>query len=428
MKHFCDLPIPVIREIIGKTWAISEKLDGSYMRAGIDENGRFYTARKGSAVYYDFTDWPDLAWTNYFRSAHIALEEVFFTLQQHNRVDPGDYLDFEVIAGEMPNSINYGLFGANTLWITGGSMPYGSMAISGKELFRFDGTQSSMGFIKVASNFIRTMDGKSAYRERKETNWSIRKTNELWVDPKDFFDDRTQNIKTWLDVTVEFRGHEINHGDFLDLKLNRKPEFITDEDWKANRLEIIAAAKDRREKLRGDFEILCNVAARAMKSKLSTDYLRKPRNPADIEGTVVKTFRTEVNGNTTTSIPVIFKMVDKEHFAPLNNFTHIVRYWLQGGRRPERPSFWSRTQDWPEQKRLDRLEVLRRRYQRGKYSMDHKSRFGKVSYANWDLDQRTLLLFAELKERIQNGRNGIQGQSSSNQQGRDYPHAEVGSS
>lgn len=411
MKHLCDLPIPTIRAILSKTWRLSEKLDGSFMRAGLDENGVFYTERKGKNRYYSVDDWPDLPWTNYFRSAHLALEAVFDGLVNDNLLT-GKYVDIEVIGGELPNSIRYSMFSANNLWITGGTAFMEVAEIGGKKLFRFGGNQSHFGYIKVASNFWKTTDGIDLVKERKEIAWSLRRMDTLDIDAHQLFEGRELNLRTWLERTVVFRGETTNNGDLLDAKLNRKPEFVQQEDWSANRLEILAQLKAKREFLRDEFVKLCNVTARILKLKLQhvdyENFKKRIPSPGEVEGVVISVWLDYPE-------KLVFKVVDKDHFAPLNNFTHIVRYWLQGGRRPERPSFWSRTEHWPTQKRLDRLEVLRRRYQRGKYALEHTFDRRPLAYSNWELDQRTLLLFAELKQRIQNGWGSIQGQSPSDQ-------------
>src|SRR5690606_38629108 len=56
-----------------------------------------------------------------------------------------------------------------------------------------------------------------------------------------------------------------------------------------------------------------------------------------------------------------FKLVD-DNFPAANRFTHWVRYCLQGGTRPPKPSFLTRTAHWPIEKRIERLHKLRDRY------------------------------------------------------------------
>ncbi len=410
MKHLCELPIPTIRAILEEKWKVTEKLDGSFIRAGLDDNGIFYTERKGNSRYYHVDDWPDLPWTNSFRSAHLALECVFDALSENDYT--GKYVDIEVIAGELPNSIRYNLFEANNLWITGGTALMIQARLNNRNLFQFNGNQSQLGLIKVSSNVWKTKNGIDMFKERKDIAWSLRAVQPTLFDPKIRFDGRDLNLRNWLERRVDFRGQPTNNGDILDAKLNRKPEFVEDYDWIENRKTVIAELKVKRESLRGEFEKLCNVTARMLKTwflhQEYHEFKKRKVSPADIEGVVVTVLMDDDR-------EIVFKVVDKELFAPLNNFTHIVRYWLQGGRRPERPSFWTRTAHWPMQKRLDRLEQLRRRYQVSKYSLKHVADIRPLSYANWELDERTLLLFAELKQRIQNGWGSIQGQSSSDQ-------------
>lgn len=405
MKHLCDLPISTIRQIFSQPrWEINEKLDGSYLRAGIDEDGRFYTLRKGKAIYYNVNDWPDMAWTNHFRSAHIALRELFALLRDEGNLPVSSYLDVEILAGEMPNSIQYGLFYANSIWIHGGNFEIDDVIVGENSLFRYQAAHSQLGAIYVSTDMWKSFMGDRLEKSKTKIGWNIAKNRSTRIDPRVMRQDPIPYIPEWLDLECEVEGFASSNGQILDAKLNRKPDWVTQEYWDTNRVEFLAKLKLLRELKRKDLEILCNIYARLIKTNLP-EY-RSYRKPTSIEGTVVT---VDVG-----SEKVVFKMVDKEHFAPLNNFTHIVRYWLQGGRRPERPCFLSRTASWPTDDRLKRLEILRRRYIRNCHKLVHVSRFGTLRYSSMDLNERTLVLFAELKERIANGRCGFQGQGTTN--------------
>ena len=400
MKHLCDLPASVIRKAFTEaSWRVCEKLDGSYMKAGYDDHGRFYTQRKGNVVYHSYTDWPDLPWTNYFRSAHLALFNIFELLREHNAVSNGDFLEFEVIAGDTPNSITYTFVMANSLVVIGGTFDLANTVIGPGAVFKFNALNSQFGSFNVSSLMWFSDRGITMVKKTKIVNWHLRKPVDFPFDPKYLMQDRVLSIPQWLDAPTRLATFDLTNGEALELKLNRKPSFISDEHWKSYRPFLIDKMRELRDEKQKQLEILCNLYARIMRNNLQTSVSNVLYRGYVAEGVVV---RTHIDGTVVT-----FKMVDKEYFAPLNNFTHIVRYWLQGGRRPERPCFMSRTADWPVEKRLARLEVLRRRFVSNSYQMIHTTPYGDIRYSTQDLYYRTTLLFAELKERIANGRGSI---------------------
>jgi len=111
IPHIEDLdPLEFLHVIqnLGRMRA-TEKLDGSNMIVGCDDNGYLYTSReaKGHAKRCFLThDWSLNAYDNAFRNAHAAvyLLQTYF----YQYLQPGDQLEVEVLFGQQPNTILYG--------------------------------------------------------------------------------------------------------------------------------------------------------------------------------------------------------------------------------------------------------------------------------------------------------------------------------
>lgn len=425
MKHLHELPIPVLCDLFTRPWNVNEKFDGSYMRAGFDDTGRFYTERKGHHTRcYHVDDWDDKPWTNAFRGAHLALETVLVDHLYGRQVNAteifgnGDFLDCEIMYGAMPNAVLYHneltTSKLNSIIINGMSKAVPDSAIVRRE--RWIAFKSSYN-LDISSIQIRTKiwfseDGTSLEKVDQDQEWAILYNTPQWMQVSDFWGKHEKSlfdIEKWLSRMLFVNcTYHISRYELLTVKLNKKPDFINDADWADNRKAIVAALKEEREKLSKQLQMYCNVFARVLKYQFHYPTWQNQYRPSEHEGLVIY-----APANTPQGKAISCKVVDKEHFAPLNNFAHIVRYWLQGGRRPERPSFMSRTQEWPVEKRLARLEVLRQRYVRGKDRIKLSNRFSELNYRDCkELDQRTLLLFAELKQRIINGRSSVQSENS----------------
>jgi hypothetical protein len=104
---------------------------------------------------------------------------------------------------------------------------------------------------------------------------------------------------------------------------------------------------------------------------------------------------------------VTFKIVNREVFPDLNLFTHRVKYWIVGGRRPARSSFLSRTKDWPKAERLARLDMLLERYLKHHTKLTKEIHLLRKKWSiryDGSLHLRTLGMFYDTRKRIENGR------------------------
>lgn len=383
IKHFVDLPVAKMRALMdSEHWTISEKFDGSYIRAGVDEQG-FYTNRKGNRVYRHVDDWDDKPWTNAFRAAHVILQE--FT--EAYGFSAGHYVDVEIINGSNPNTVLYPFDFYNSLILINSNHP--NLITS---------TLSSSNIVAFASTnekYWMSYDGITLTKDTPtidDRSWTIIHNNKR---PLNLDFRANYGFPQFLNRTIMFRGGIITNGELLETNLNKVPEwwdaFVMGE-YSENRAANVAEIKARRQKARDEMELMYENTALSL-----INIFNAGRALNSSEGVVCQ---ISLSDNTTETV----KFVPRRIFSKENHYSHWVRYCLQGQRRPERPSFVTRTAHWPVDKRLARLEQLRKRY------LDHNNMMncGVVSYRDHSqLHLRTLALFAELRERIQNGWTGI---------------------
>ena len=100
----------------------------------------------------------------------------------------------------------------------------------------------------------------------------------------------------------------------------------------------------------------------------------------------------------------MYKILSNEKdFKKANYYSYWLKFNIVGGRRPKKPSFLRRTQNWSTEERLARLEKLRNRYIRNRNRLTRTYGPYTVSYSD-DLNIRMLAMFNDTKNRIENGR------------------------
>jgi hypothetical protein len=109
ITHIEDLPIGKFVSVVKHIaeYEITEKVDGSQLLFGIDDNG-FYTSRetKGGKRIYDQSEYGFKFSETYMRSAHVVLESVLPLLKSAG-LRPGCQVEAEVLHGELPNVVQY---------------------------------------------------------------------------------------------------------------------------------------------------------------------------------------------------------------------------------------------------------------------------------------------------------------------------------
>lgn len=386
IPHYENLSAQQFYESLDLNWSVSEKLDGTYVEAGLDEQGHFYTQRKGGKPVYSLDVLPEECWTSTYRVAHTVLAGLFETFVAQKVIEPGRCMGFEVLDGTRPNTIEYkmdhGFHGM--IYATMVDWEPSSELYSIMETFVIQATVT-----RLVSRTGETIEHRTA-KEKWKTKINYTVGSSIVKESLTDMAAQTRSIlEMWLPSESQVSGFTVK--EVLDAQLNRKHENTGDRQWSVLRKELM----EERAHLRVNLDNLIGLFKTAASKEL-LQYLPKPSYPEDPrEGMVVQTK------------DFMFKLVDRKSFSKLNTYTHLVKYWIAGGRRPARPCFLSRTADWPAEKRLARLANLLYRYQTRYDELHHVFRFNgrnRVVYYAGPLHQRTLNLFADVKKRIEDGR------------------------
>lgn len=389
IPHFEDLPLNQICEALDLNWIISEKLDGTFIEAGLDSQGVYYTRRKGGEPLYSIDSLPEECWTSTYRSAHIALAGLVEALHEAQAIEPGQHFGCEIIEGNQPNTAIYkqysdltGVIYVTTVSFTPSTTFYQIvetykttlhvdrlLSQDGNKIIKFD----TMDLWDVKINHVVGSD-----LIKKELSVNATRVKILLLD--------------WLDDTSNVDGFTVR--EVLEINLGSKHPNTGDRKWTELRAELKVERLRLQNKLNS---LVCLFKDNALTLLLPYVRIQISHQNGIQEGIVVKMSNSDQP----------FKLVNRPEFSRLNLFTHRVKYWLTGGRRPARPCFLSRTKDWPKEKRLARLDVLLNRYIKYRFFFRAHYRNNGVgrhmSYSG-DLNQRTLNLFADVRKRIQDGR------------------------
>lgn len=385
IKHIEQLSVSELREVLQLNWSASEKFDGSYLEIGLDENGSYYSQRKGGDRCYSVSDWGDEGWTRSFRAAHDAGELVIDCLFNNDQIVPGEYLKCEVLFGSRPNTILYQNTAA--LVITSAATPELHKRVVESGLFvQFTAL--------IDHDLMYSEDGQTILLKNRMVSWRIyapEPYTHYFVKAK-LYAGASQLSDVFEKILARDADYGLSVEEVLEIKLNKRHPKISKELWKEAKVELKGLREDLWREVWSHFTIFKQLAIRA----ILVDYGSTIERSQFFEGLVGRFDDGRM-----------FKIVDRRGFSQANNFAHIVKYWLVGGRRPNRPSFLSRTKDWPKEKRLARLEVLRRRYNAHRESLWRAFTINQqtmmVTYYG-ELHERTKILFADVKKRIEDGR------------------------
>lgn len=389
IPHFEDMSVDDIYASLDLNWEVSEKIDGSYLEAGLDLQGQFYTKRKGGQPAYDLDDWPNECWSQSYRIAHLVAADVIETLVFEKLINPGQMVGFEVVSCRRPNTILYNL-------------PRKSQNILAAMYITHTTCDVNDRFKNVFVDFISNVkldilvssDGKTIETITYSGRWLVEHHHTWDRDLVRYRMDQSAEttrkiLDGWLPMASGVPGFTIE--EVLKVNLSKKHPNAGDRNWNDLRKELAIERNKQRETFNNIIllfkDLVYQILVNDLPSTLGTGSLK--------EGIVVKTPRG------------LFKVVHRPSFSKANAFTHWVKYALVGGRRPARPCFLSRTKDWPKEKRLARLEVLLRRYLFNQHRLhfnNHSNGVNTVIYYIGDLDDRMLNLFADTRKRIEDGR------------------------
>lgn len=389
ITHFEDLPLDQICEALDLNWIISEKLDGTFIEAGLDSQGVYYTRRKGGEPIYSVDSLPEECWTSTYRAAHMALAGLTEALYEADAIEPGQYFGCEVMEGNQPNTAIYKQYADITgvIYVTTTSFTPSTTFYQIVETYK----------ASFHVNRLLSQDGNRIIQFDSMDRWDVKLNYVVGPDliKKELSVNATRVkilLLDWLDDTSNVDGFTVR--EVLDINLGSKHPNTGNRKWTELRAELKRERARLQDKLNS---LMCLFKDNALAVLLPYVRTQISHNGGIQEGIVVKMSNSDQP----------FKLVNRPEFTRLNLFTHQVKYWLTGGRRPARPCFLSRTKDWPKEKRLARLDVLLNRYLQNRFllraSYRNNGKLHNMSYSG-DLNQRTLNLFADVRKRIQDGR------------------------
>ena len=295
---------------------ISEKIDGSNLQFGYDEQG-FYTSRetKGDAPRLrSENDYEKEYNTTFQRSAHLALEKAAPSLLKSGHFKQGDAVEVEVLYGVLPNAVPYneGINRIIFLRPTNGNPNLKGIAAT------LDGKKTN---VQLSVPF--TLDGKTQKYRNELQWWEFAQTPT--VDGEAFSKSgEFAELKVKLKEFEQFLKADSGIGKFsnaevIALPLNKRPGDIDVADWKELKLEVKEVKKKFYHVEEGKpsgfkweiKEILLNNLVRKIQSGFGPEIA----NGGWIEGVV---FRNKDTNE-------MFKVVDKDMFMVIKDFLWQVR-------------------------------------------------------------------------------------------------------
>jgi len=324
ISHIEDLAVDQFIDALKnfEHYEISEKVDGSNLQFGYDENG-FYTSREtknGTERMRSVDEYPIQFNTTFQRSAHAALEKVFPIIKKAGAIKKGDSVDVEVLFGKLPNVVPYDSSVNRIIFLRPAN---GTPNIEEMKKVLHNKTVS----VTIDAPF--TLDGKTINTQPETHVWAFAKTpttdaksitnTDLWATVKNKLDE-LENFLLRPSGIYNFSNAEI-----LSIPLNKRPESVAQQDWKSVK-EII---KKKRQEINNKIYTVDKEAGHVsglkheIKELLLDQLVRKIKSSFGpeitdggwIEGVV---FRNKENNS-------MFKVVDKDMFTAVKNFAWKVR-------------------------------------------------------------------------------------------------------
>lgn len=223
ITHIEDLSVAEFLKTVENIseFEITEKVDGSQILFGIDNNG-FYTSRetKGGERIYAVEDYDIGFSTTYKRSAHILLEHALPQLRNAG-LKRGDQVEAEVLYGELPNVVPYS---RDTNYLIFLRTTEGTVNIDHLKQ-KLDGQTLS---VSLMSPF--TDDGKNISLREETNTWNFSRTpileNKLSFDQLSPHILKIEKILNKVDLVTQ---QPI--GVLLETPLNKTPVWL-DGEWK----------------------------------------------------------------------------------------------------------------------------------------------------------------------------------------------------
>lgn len=314
IQYMEDLSVDVFLDVSDRfgTLHASEKMDGVALRFGFTPDGKFYTSRgiKGTGEKsFKATDWGTGGAANVFKAAHLALERQLPQVRQC--VPDGEEVMIEVLYGEQPNAITYGLGGYSYI-----------VFLKTNTLQTMENLQNKLNNMVSAfmMEVITSPDGETMQPVSQQFNFKFTMPEYFNADElravQEEFKPAVESLRDYLETYPEglqARGFNYTASDLLNTTFTGKTR------------EYKETVKPFRDLVETEVHTRMMAVKQVILDRLVKG--RKPRlqrpdvnSPLGIEGVV---FYDEV-------LDVEFKIVDKETFAKINRFNHRARDICRG--------------------------------------------------------------------------------------------------
>jgi len=292
----------------------SEKLDGSQLWVGIDQDGKLYTSRAGKRKsaenMYSADSYPMIANYNGFRATHLALEKEQEKIK--NVLQPGQTVELEVLYGRQPNAVTYGANDKNYIAFLRG--------VDGTPDEKADALATALKGVTttVSTKVIDTTDGENLSEVPVSLQFQFVAAQK--IDTKKVEDTNIKSklakLRTFLEKGSTAVGNdEYLNGELLKTPLNSFPKEIA--------AEAKIAKQQLKDKVQTQFKLpikkeLLDKFVSQVKSPLAAMDLH-PNEDIGIEGVVLR-----------DSLGNQIKIVDKDKFTTINKFNHSIRAAISG--------------------------------------------------------------------------------------------------
>lgn len=312
--HIEDQPVDAFIKSVKsiKDMIVTEKLDGSNLWFGLDDNGLF-TSREGKSPkkgrFYDVSDYPMVANYNGFRAAHLALEKVESTIREI--LQEGDSIEIEVLFGRQPNTVTYGSDDKNFIVILRGvnETPTDRVNALAKAL--------DSKAVSVESTVVSSPDGDVLELDDVVMKWEFTQVKQISPAKID-----TAEVQKLLSKMEKFADEQSTA---LSGKTNRELAEVSLTTIPKDQREAIKAAKaEVNAYFMSQFklpikDLLLSKFVRKIKPMLQASELH-PSEDIGVEGVVAR------NPDSDDMI----KIVDKDVFTAINSFNSSVRSGVSG--------------------------------------------------------------------------------------------------
>jgi hypothetical protein len=310
ITHIEDLPLAEFIDTITHLgeYSATEKVDGAQLLMGIDEVG-FYTSRetKGGKRHYSSKDYGMMFHETYMKSAHAALLTVLPSLKSAG-LTTGDQVELEVLFGEIPNVVPYS---ANFNYIVFLRTTAGTVSIDA--LADNLAHTTCVVLVDVPTSY----DGITIDIRGKTQCWKFERTLQIKFATPELEALLSSKISKLCAFLDRLSGKLlITHRLLESMQMNRRPDWLTEEEWKNEKVYI----STDRDRIRTIVQLLYKDAIKQLLLNAIVCNRRSqfaPPNMIDgwIEGVVL---HNPTNGRTV-------KIVDKDTFLKVKNFAWAER-------------------------------------------------------------------------------------------------------